>query len=417
MAVDTPAKIAVLGAGPIGLETALYARSLGYDVDVFERGRVAENILRWGHVRMFSPFEMNRSTLGLAALAAQDETYNPPSDIDLLTGREWVERYLIPLSSTDLISDCIRENTQIVSVGRAGRLKTEFLGSDSRTESSFRILTRNAAGQEQRTEADVVIDTTGVFGNANRLGRGGIPAVGEQRLRERIEFGLPDILGCDRERYAERRTLVVGSGYSAATNVVSLAKLASESAATSVVWITRRERECPIERIPNDRLEQRDKLAQDANRLVASNESPVTHYSATVVEDLNFADGKFKVKFAGQLSDTLEFDQIIANVGYRPDHTIYEELHIHLCYASGGPMKLAAALLGQNSPDCLDQTSCGPQTLINPEPNFYILGAKSYGRNSNFLVSVGLQQIREVFTIIGGREELDLYASVEHLLA
>ena len=80
-------------------------------------------------------------------------------------------------------------------------------------------------------------------------------------------------------------------------------------------------------------------------------------------------------------------------------------------------MKLAAALLGQNSPDCLDQTSCGPQTLINPEPNFYILGAKSYGRNSNFLVSVGLQQIREVFTIIGGREELDLYASVEHLLA
>ncbi|HVW37886.1 MAG TPA: FAD-dependent oxidoreductase, partial [Pirellulales bacterium] len=48
MAVDTPARIAILGAGPIGLEAALYARYLGYDVDIYERGRAAENLLRWG---------------------------------------------------------------------------------------------------------------------------------------------------------------------------------------------------------------------------------------------------------------------------------------------------------------------------------------------------------------------------------
>ena len=34
MALDTPASIAVLGAGPIGLEAALYARFLGYDVQI-----------------------------------------------------------------------------------------------------------------------------------------------------------------------------------------------------------------------------------------------------------------------------------------------------------------------------------------------------------------------------------------------
>ena len=72
MSIETPAKIAVLGAGPIGLEAALYARYLGYDVEIFERGQAAENVLRWGHVRMFSPFHMNRSPLGLAALTAQD---------------------------------------------------------------------------------------------------------------------------------------------------------------------------------------------------------------------------------------------------------------------------------------------------------------------------------------------------------
>ncbi|HKD37575.1 MAG TPA: FAD-dependent oxidoreductase, partial [Pirellulales bacterium] len=48
MAVESPARIAVLGAGPIGLEAALYARYLGYEVDVYERGRVAEHLLQWG---------------------------------------------------------------------------------------------------------------------------------------------------------------------------------------------------------------------------------------------------------------------------------------------------------------------------------------------------------------------------------
>jgi hypothetical protein len=78
-------------------------------------------------------------------------------------------------------------------------------------------------------------------------------------------------------------------------------------------------------------------------------------------------------------------------------------------------MKLAAALLGSASGDCLDQTPHGPQSLLNPEPDFYILGAKSYGRNSSFLISIGLQQIRDLFTIIGDRADLDLYRNAVNL--
>ena len=47
MSVETPAKLAILGAGPIGLEAALYARFLGYEVEVFDRGAVAEHVRRW----------------------------------------------------------------------------------------------------------------------------------------------------------------------------------------------------------------------------------------------------------------------------------------------------------------------------------------------------------------------------------
>jgi hypothetical protein len=46
---------------------------------------------------------------------------------------------------------------------------------------------------------------------------------------------------------------------------------------------------------------------------------------------------------------------------------------------------------------------------VNPERNFYIVGAKSYGRNSQFLFAHGLNQIRDLFTIIGGRSTLNLY--------
>ena len=56
MAIDTPARLAILGAGPIGLETALYARFLGYAVDVYERGEVAEAVRWLGYFPLFVPF-------------------------------------------------------------------------------------------------------------------------------------------------------------------------------------------------------------------------------------------------------------------------------------------------------------------------------------------------------------------------
>ena len=74
--------------------------------------------------------------------------------------------------------------------------------------------------------------------------------------------------------------------------------------------------------------------------------------------------------------------------------------------------ELAAALAEDDSADCLDQQTPGTDTLISRETDFYILGAKSYGRSSNFLLSVGLEQIRQIFTIIGDSSDLDLYRSV-----
>jgi hypothetical protein len=66
-------------------------------------------------------------------------------------------------------------------------------------------------------------------------------------------------------------------------------------------------------------------------------------------------------------------------------------------------MKLSAALLAQDGGggDCTAVGPLGPDTLVNPEPGFFILGAKSYGRNSQFLLRTGWQQVDDAFGLIG----------------
>jgi thioredoxin reductase len=423
MAIDTPARLAILGAGPIGLEAALYGRFLGYDVVVYDQGDVAASVTQWGHVRMFTPFAMNRTTLGLAAIQAQDESYRPPADDAFLTGQEWIDRYLFPLANTDLLLDHLRLNTTVVAVGKEELLKGDMPGHADRGDWSFRVLCRDASAREHIELSDGVLDCTGVFASGNWLGHGGIPATGELGLRDRIEYRLPDILGRDQQRYSSKHTLLVGGGMSAATNAMALAELAKQAPATRVTWITRREGPAaaggPIMPIEGDRLPERAELTRRANEL-ARGGGPLTYWPRTVVEritgTLTPPARQFQVELGGEHAGTIEVDEIIANVGFRPNNRMYEELQVHECYATQGPLKLAATLSGSASTDCLDQKSCGAHTLINPEPNFFILGAKSYGRRSNFLLSAGYEQIREVFTIIGDRAALDLYAGATRLI-
>jgi thioredoxin reductase len=421
MAIDSPARIAILGAGPIGLETALYARYLGYDVDIYERGRVAENVLRWGHVRMFSPFALNRSPLGMAALKAQDAAWEPPSDDALLSGREFAARYLIPLSRSDLLVDGLHENSEVVSIGRDGMLKSDLVDDESRGDALFRILLRSTDpdehGRQRIASADVVIDTTGTYGNHNHLGQGGIPAVGELAAEAHVEYGLPDVLGAARDHYASRNILLIGAGYSAATNLVALAELASQAPDTWITWITRGDSDEktpePLRPITDDPLAERQRLARLANRLAADGGNHITFCSGTTVDALTWhADlERCSVRLVGRHAGELEFDRVIANVGFRPDHRLSAELQVDTCYVTGGLRKLAAARARHGS----DSPSDGPETLLLPEPNFYILGAKSYGRDSRFLISTGLEQIRELFTIIADRADLNLYTTMAGL--
>jgi hypothetical protein len=114
-----------------------------------------------------------------------------------------------------------------------------------------------------------------------------------------------------------------------------------------------------------------------------------------VVEEIARPNGQLRVVLRN--GGGTEVDRILSLTGFVGDAGIYRQLQVHECYATCGPIKLSAALLGSAAGDCLDQASHGVDTLTNPEPGLFILGIKSYGRNNTFLMRVGWEQVGEVF--------------------
>jgi thioredoxin reductase len=414
MAKTAGPRVAVLGAGPIGLEAALYARRLDLPVTVYERSRIGEYVQRWGHLRLFTPFGMNATSLGRDAIHGDQPKHEFPADTDCVTGRQHVAAYLEPLAKSSLLRDCIRTETQVVQVGRQGLLKEERVGDPGRASSPFRLLLREAKGKERSEEADIILDCTGTYGRHRWLGESGIPAVGETAAEPQISYALDDILGERKNYYGGKTTLVVGGGYSAATSAGLLAELAQQFPETWVVWLARAANSQPLKRVANDPLKERDRLAVRGNSLATRGDANLEfHPSATVTGIENLGPDKgFRVdtRLAGK-PRSWEVERIIGNVGYTPDTVLHRELQIHESYASLAPMGVAVGLIKQAGADCTAIVGQGPESLLTPEPGYFILGAKSYGRNSQFLLRTGFEQVRDVFKLIAHKSDLDLYKS------
>ena len=391
MARSEPTRVAILGAGPVGLEAALYAATLGLPVTVYERGNIGTHLRQWGHVRLFSPFGMNRTSLGLAAVRADNPEHELPGDRDGLTGREHVAAYLEPLAQTAALRDRLKLGEEVLHIGRRGFLKGDALGDVRRGQQPFLLLLRDTKGQERRDEADVVLDCTGTYGRHRWLGEGGIPALGEKANAAHIAYGLEDVLGERRGQCAGRNVLVIGGGYSAATTVCNLAALAEKEPATWVIWVARGGGTQPLKRIANDPLTERDRLAMRANTLATRPEGNVEFHNQTIIEAVEPMQGGLRVHgHSGSQKRTWEIERVIANVGSMPDMDFVRELHV-----PNGDFPTAAPQ--------------GVGVLRTPEPNFYVLGAKSCGRNSQFLLRNGFEQVREVFALIAGKPDLNLY--------
>jgi cation diffusion facilitator CzcD-associated flavoprotein CzcO len=382
--------IAILGAGPIGLEAALAAAQHGHDFTVYEAAAtVGGHVRSWGHVRTFTPWSMNVSPRMRAALP------DAPHNETLPSGDELADELLEPAAALPELAGRIRLDTRVLAIGREGLLKHEAIADPRRAARPFRLLVARPDGGEEIVRADVVIDATGTYGNPNRLGDGGIDAVNERAFEDRIDRTLPQFASHP-QLWAGRTILLTGSGHSAQTAARALAAFARDAPGTRVVWAVRRA--VPDwGAVDDDPLPERASLNAAAAEIAGGASEHVTLRPGCVTEALRGRDGRIVVTLRNGASDEIEVDHILALNGGVGDHRLYRQLQVHECYATSGPMNLAAALLGELGADCLAVASHGPDTLRNPEPAFFILGAKSYGRNSQFLLRTGWQQVDDVF--------------------
>ena len=418
-----PMKIAVIGGGPIGMEALLYGAHAGADVMLFERGRVGENVRHWGHVGLFTQWKRDRSPLGERLLRQRGDTL--PDAEALPRGNELAD-YLLRLASLPELRGRIAPQTEVKSLTREALLKHDFWGdARRRNQAPFRLMTTGVAGERVR-HFDAVIDATGVYGTPNFVGNGGAPCPGELRLRRRIDSTIPDVLGAERSRFWGKHTLVVGTGHSAATVVLAVAELMEKSSKTRLTWVVRRQvaRDGLLYHIdPEDISSGRRQLGQRANELAQSGR--VDLRLQTVIDGIERRSGLFTV----DLSDgtQVECDNLCAGVGFGPDPALWSELQVAQHPASGGPGRLAQAIMESNAragvglstgyaekkgevakPEA-DQNRDPLELLKLDEPNFFVLGIKSYGRDAGFLMQNGFRQVRDVYRLLCGDPNLDLY--------
>jgi len=406
-------RLAILGAGPIGLELAWGAAKRGLDVEIFEKSeKCAGHVDDWKFVKLFSKWKLNMSEDGKAALRSQG--LQLPDEEAYPTGSELARDYLAPLSkAVQEHPRCkgVHFNSEVLAVGRGALLKSESIGGGEtqmprgkplckrqRVETPFRVLARDVTSGDEKyfEDFDYVADCSGFYRAdlANWVGKGGTPALGERSLRAKGKLWttIPDVLGADRARFAGKRTMVIGAGMSAATTLRDLLELRKTMPGTEVVFVTRSEAD-PYSVIDDDVLPQRKALCELGNQVAKGLVSGVKYVGGAAAREIKEVDGRLRVDLEIPESSLTEVvDELVCCVGYHPDNSIFEELQVHQCYASNGPIKLAATLIG-GSGDCLKQVSAGAEVLKNPEPGFFVLGSKSYGRKSSFLLKIGHDQV------------------------
>ena len=377
--------IAVIGAGPVGLAAAAHLAERGLPFVVLEAGgRPGSSVREWGHVRLFSPWRYDIDPAAAKLLA--DAGWSRPDDGRLPTGAELADEYLRPLAELQNLKPFIRYAAGVAAITRDGfdRLRTA-----GRAEAPFLI--RLASGEDLRARA--VIDASGTWDTPNVLGANGIPAHGEDSAEAYVSSALPDVLGRDRDQFEGRRVLVVGAGHSAANTLLSLAELPG----TSVTWAIRSG--SPFRTYggeADDALPARGALGSRLREHVES--GAITLLTGFGIQRL--AEVEDGVEVSGGTRRVV-VDRIVSATGFRPDHTIVSELRLDLDPIMGSTRALAP-LIDPNEHSCGTVPPHGVDELTQPEPGYFAIGVKSYGRAPTFLLATGYEQARSVVAALDG---------------
>jgi NADPH-dependent 2,4-dienoyl-CoA reductase/sulfur reductase-like enzyme len=394
--------VVVIGAGPVGLAAAAHLAERGVEFVVLESGNEAGAAVReWGHVRVFSPWRYNIDSAARRLL--EGEGWVAPDAEVLPTGHELLDTYLAPLTKHPAIAPHLRYGHTVTAITRQGFDRVRSTGR----ESAPFLLRVQADEGEARLRARAVIDASGTWRSPNVLGGDGLAALGEDAARAAgvIASALPDVLGAEREAFAGRRVLVVGAGHSATNTLISLAQLAEQEPETTITWAIRGRLGARVfGGGEDDELPARGALGSRLKELVDSGRVQLrTGFSIDAVHT-----GPDGVRVLALNGREVTVDRIVSATGFRPDHTVTAELRTDWDPVLGSTRALAP-LIDPNEHSCGTVPPHGQHELAHPEPGYYAVGMKSYGRAPTFLMATGYEQVRSIVAYLDG----DLQAAAE----
>ena len=157
-----------------------------------------------------------------------------------------------------------------------------------------------------------------------------LDAIGEAEHAHRIAYGMPDVFGTERARYAGKVVAVLGAGHSAVGTILDLGRLKQAEPQTQIVWLLRGDNpEKSFGGGANDKLAARGELGKVFAELVQAGGVRVeagfrlTHISANG-EKLRLGAG------SNCCGRQVEVDELIVATGFRPDLSFLRELRISL---------------------------------------------------------------------------------------
>lgn len=391
--------VAIIGAGPVGLAAAAHVMERGMTPVVLEAGAEAGHAVRqWQHVQLFSPWEYNVDQAAARLLA--DIGWNRPDPNVYPTGGELLDQYLVPLATRTPLKDVIRTSSRVTAISRAGFDKAK---TKDREKARFEIRYQNGKGPETM-HADAVIDSSGTWASPNPAGANGLAAIGEREAQGNIAYGMPDVLGKDRDRYAGRAVAVLGAGHSAIGTLIDLTKLAEEAPGTRPIWLLRGSN--PAKAFgggANDKLVARGELGVHFASLVSSGRVQVE--AGFPVAAIGSLDGRLRIATATSCCGrSVVVDELVVATGFRPDLSFLGEVRLRLDPAIEAPLALAP-LIDPNEHSCGTVRPHGARELAQDDPGFYLAGIKSYGRAPTFLMITGYEQVRSIAADIAGDRE------------
>ena len=386
--------VAVIGAGPVGLAAAAHLAERGLSFEIFEAGSgPAAAMGQWGHVTFFSPWRFNVDCAA-ERLLERGGWKRPDADLDP-TAAELIDLYLRPLAELPLLARHLHYGARVVAVTRLGMDRVPSKGRD---DQPFEISLVRASGATEKHLARAVIDASGTWTTPNPAGSNGIAAFGERESAARISYGIPDLFGKMRQRYAGGRVVVVGSGHSAMDSILNLAKLKTHEPATDIIWAMRSK---PTEKTfgggAEDQLSSRGALGERA--MLAIIDAGIDLKAPFRVKGFALQDQAIEI--ADEAGGKIIADEVIVATGFRPDFSMLSEIRLDLhpwleCARELGP------LIDPNEHSCGDVPPHGFKELQQLEGNFFIVGMKSYGRAPTFLMATGYEQVRSIVAALAG---------------